>query len=318
MVTQLAALPEGELISIVILTYNRPDSLSKSLNYIGKIKHRPLEVIVVDNHSDIPVDAIVDQYEFARVIRTEANLGVGGRNRGLAEVRGNIVITLDDDVYGVTDEALIILWNLFIDTEIGAVCFKVTDEVTDEVINWCHHYRQDEYSDHQFMTNEITEGAVAFRVSALRQSGYYPERFFISHEGPDLAFRLMNVGYKVLYTPSIVVKHSHAIAGRPNWRRYYYDTRNLLWLALRNYPFWYGVKRLSIGLGAMFVYALRDGFLRYWFKGVFDALRAAPEVLGERTGMTAHTIMLNRQIESFRPSFWYMLKKRLFSKKVRI
>lgn len=308
----------NEMVSLVVLTYNRPHYLERLLEQLSTIKYQPFEVIVVDNHSDISVNTIVDQFKFTSLIRTESNLGIGGRNCGLKVAKGNIIITLDDDVIGVTDTDIEKLLKIFENPSIGAVCFKVVDEETLEVVNWCHHYKVEEYVNQQFLTNEITEGAVAFRRVAIEVSGYYPERFFISHEGPDMVFRLMNNGYDVIYTPDITVKHAHAIQGRQDWRRYYYDTRNLIWLVLRNYTFIEGVKFLFIGLGSMFVYALRDGLLKYWFKGVWDAIKAGADIWKERIPMSPRTIKINRHINSFRPSFWYMVRKRLFSKKIRI
>jgi len=305
-------------VSLVILTYNRPSLVRQQLEKLQRIAYIPFEVIVVDNHSEQPLDDIVNQYSFARLLRMKENLGVAGRNRGIEAAHGDIVITLDDDVTGITDIDIERLISIFRDPIIGAVCFKVLDELTGEIVNWCHHRKQEEYSDLQFITDEITEGAVAFRRDVVMQAGLYPERFFISHEGPDLALRIMNNGNNVIYTSEIAVRHSHATAGRPGWRRYYYDTRNLIWLVLRNHPFLMGIKALCIGLCAMLVYSIRDGFLRYWLKGVLDGIRGAPEILKQRTPANARTLALLRDIAPYRPSIWYMIKKRLLKKRVRI
>jgi len=310
---------QNTMISIVILNYNRPQHLDRLLSGLSmSVNYSPFEVLVIDNCSDEPVAPIVKRFGFARVIRMESNVGVAGRNRGLQEARGSIIITLDDDVFGIGDEEIQQLKEIFSDPIVGAVCFQVLDDTEDTVINWCHHYKVEEYSEKEFLTNEITEGAVAFRREALQKSGYYPEHFFISHEGPDLAFRIMNAGYNVIYTPKIRVKHYHAKEGRPSWRRYYYDTRNLIWLVLRNYGVLSGFNKLFTGLGAMFVYSVRDGFLRYWFKAIWDGVLGGPSAIRARTPMAARTLELNRHIESFRPGFWYMVRKRLFSRKVRI
>ena len=305
-------------ISLVILTYNRPHLIQKQLLRLASIRYQPLEVIIIDNHSEQDLTDIVRPFAFARLLRMEKNLGVGGRNHGIRASNGQIVITLDDDVAGINDEDIERLIAIFLDPLIGAVCFKVLDEQTGEVINWCHHRKLEEYSDKTFLTDEITEGAVAFRRSALDKSGLYPDEFFISHEGPDLALRIMNSGFNVTYCPEISVHHSHAVAGRPGWRRYYYDTRNLIWLVLRNYPFFRGAKILGIGLGSMLVYSVRDGFLRYWIKGVADGIKGSSRMLGQRTAMTGRTREILEQIDRHRPGLWYMIKKRVLNNKVRI
>jgi len=305
-------------VSLVILTYNRPHLIQKQLERLASIRYAPFEVIIVDNHSEQALTDIVRPFVFARLLRMDVNLGVGGRNHGIRAAKGQIIITLDDDVSGINDEDIERLIVIFRDPVIGAVCFKVLDELTGEVINWCHHRKLEEYSDRTFLTYEITEGAVAFRRAALDKSGLYPQEFFISHEGPDLALRIMNNGYNVIYRPDISVRHSHAIAGRPGWRRYYYDTRNLIWLVLRNYPLFRGAKALGIGLGSMLVYSIRDGFLRYWIKGVVDGIKGSGKMLAQRQPFTGRTRELLREMDRYRPDIWYMLKKRLFKRKVRI
>ena len=120
--------------------------------------------------------------------------------------------------------------------------------------NWVHHCKEEEYYDREFLTYEITEGAVAFRKKALNCSGYYPENFFLSHEGPDLAFRIFENGYRVIYWGDIRVEHLFSEEGRKPWRNYYYDTRNQFWLAARHFPFDYAVVYLGRGLGSMLVY----------------------------------------------------------------
>jgi len=305
-------------VSLVILTFNRPQLIQKQLESLTQIKYHPFEVIVVDNHSEQPLTEHVSEYSFAQVLRMEENIGIAGRNRGIDAAHGDIVITLDDDVTGITEQAIHRLIQIFRDPAIGAVCFKVLDEVTGELINWCHHRKQEEYSNQDFITDEITEGAVAFRRTAVIQAGLYPEEFFISHEGPDLALRMMNCGYNVIYSPEIIVRHSHATAGRPGWRRYYYDTRNQIWLVLRNYPVLRGIKLLTIGLGSMLLYSIRDGFLRYWIKGIIDGIKGSKMMLSQRTPINKRTRDILAKIDYYRPSMWYMIKKRLLKNKIRI
>jgi GT2 family glycosyltransferase len=305
-------------VSLVILTYNRPHLIPKQLERFATITYPEFELIIVDNHSDQLLTDMVKPYPFARLLRMPENLGVAGRNRGIAAARGEIVITLDDDVTGISDQDINYLVTLFRKDTTGAVCFKVLDEVTGEVINWCHHRKRELYSDQVFITDEITEGAVAFRRHVVMQAGLYPEEFFISHEGPDLALRIMNCGYDVIYDPAITVLHSHAIAGRPGWRRYYYDTRNQIWLVLRNHHLWRGTRMLVIGLGSMLVYSLRDGFLRYWLKGVIDGIQGSRKMLAQRIPVNSRTQKILDEIDRYRPDMWYMIKKRLLTKKVRI
>lgn len=306
-----------KMISIVVLTYNRKDEIKRNLSELKKINYSPLEIIVVDNCSEIPVRSFIDD-ETINIVRMPQNLGVAGRNEGVKVARGEIVVTLDDDVFGFNDQAITELNRIFQDSTIGAVNFKVIDDLTENQVNWCHKRKVEEYGDQTFDTVEISEGAIAFRREAITEAGLYPEYFFISHEGPDLALRIMNLGYRVIYYPKIVVRHSHAVAGRPGWRRYYYDTRNQIWLLARLFPISIGWRKAIIGLGAMFVYALRDGYFLYWVKGVRDGLGGVRRAYKDRTNINAETWQRYKAIQKHNAGFFYMVKKRLFSRSVRI
>ena len=307
-------------VSISILTYNRAEILRDLLNSLHNIQYSPLDIIVVDNHSTDETESMVCS-EFPKVAyyRMAANKGVGARNVGLSKAAGDIVVTLDDDIIGLDDIGIESLIGLFDKhQDIGAICFKVVDYYTDQICNWSHHYKVEEFSNRQFVTDEISEGAVAFRRSVLAKSGLYPDDFFISYEGADLLCRMLDAGYKTIYSPEVVVHHRHAQQGRPNWRRYYYDTRNQIWFVARNYPVLMGLKYLFRGLTAMFFYSMRDGFLRYWIKGVWHGVRLLPGVLADRKCITKETVMTLRQISTNRPSLFYMIRKRFFQRGVKI
>lgn len=306
--------------SIIILTYNRPGHLKNNLDGLSALVSNNVEIIVVDNCSEnIDWDEFKVDYPTVEFIHLKDNKGVYGRNVGIEASNGKYIITLDDDVSGLSQLDLQEIEKFFNDyPNAGAVCFKVKDALTKEIINWIHHCKPEEYAEETFLTYEITEGAVAFRSEALNVSGLYPANFFISHEGPDLAYRLINKGYGVYYCPNITVMHAHAMEGRASWRRYYFDTRNSIWLAVRNYNIKMFATRLPVALLAMMIYSIRDGFFRYWLKGVRDGIMSAKMEARERIILTSEAEHIIKSIDLRRPSLLYMLKKRLFTKKVRI
>ena len=307
-------------VSVCILTYNRAKILKELLGSLGKISYSPLEVIVIDNHSsDGTASMIREQFPEIRYFKTSKNIGVAARNVGLSKANGDIVITLDDDVIGIDDKDIATLIGLFESKpDVGAICFKIIDSHTGKVGNWCHHYNKDEFSDKEFITDEITEGAVVFRKSALDRSGLYPSYFFISYEGADLLCRMLDAGYKTIYSPEVCVSHHTAQEGRKNWRRYYYDTRNQIWFVVRNYPVSWGAKYLFRGLLAMLFYSTRDGFFYYWAKGLWDGFRGLPGVLRDRKPISRKTRRILTEISAHRPNLFYMITQRVFKKEIRL
>jgi GT2 family glycosyltransferase len=298
--------------SIVTLTFNRNHLLERLLADLQVFALAGAQIIIVDNASTIPVETITRLHPDVTLIRAPRNLGAAGRNLGFDAATGDVIICLDDDIYDLNSDALERLDEIFADRRIGAVNFAVLEEGTGRVVNWVHHRSVELFSRSVFETYEITEGAVAFRRSILQRVGGYPEAFFLSHEGPDLAFRIMNQGSQVIYSPAVSVTHSFAAEGRTSWRNYYYDTRNTLWLAARNLPMDYAFRIVARQSLAMLLYSLRDGYFKWWSKGIWDGVRGLPTAWGERRVLSHETMRRIREIDSFRPPLLYQLRRRLF------
>lgn len=264
-------------ISIVVLTYNRRECLAEMLAELRGIAGLVRDVVVVDNCSMDGTDVMMAA-DFPGFIhlRTERNLGVSARNFGMDRATGSVIVTLDDDLLDLTAADLAFIEDAFLaKPELGALNFRVIDYYTRRTCNWVHH-REPTDAALSFATYEITEGAVAVRKEAFARSGGYYPGYFIGHEGPDLAFRILNAGYTVEYDGRVAVLHKHEEGTRQPWRFYYFDTRNHIWLVARNMPLGYGSWFLVRGLAAMALYSLRDGFFQWHAQGVFDAVRGFP------------------------------------------
>jgi GT2 family glycosyltransferase len=307
-------------VSIVVLTFNRADMLGRLLQALDRLQGPDIELIVVDNHSeDGTPEVVAATAPRCTYLRTESNLGVGARNIGLRRAAGDLIVCLDDDVFGIDEHAIAALGRAFdADASLGAINFRVLDPYTRRICNWVHHCTVEEFADRTFDTYEITEGAVAFRRSAIEAAGYYPDYFFLSHEGPDLAFRMMDAGYRVEYRGTIQVEHWHASAGRKPGMCHYYDTRNQYWLAARNFPAGYALRYLARGQASTFVYAVRDGFLGHWLRAVRDGVAGAARAWRDRKAISPATMTRIRDIDARRAPFLYMAKARLFQKDMRL
>jgi len=307
-------------VSIVILTYNRVNLLNSLLETLYRIKYSGLEIIVIDNCSTDDTELVIrERHTDILYLKTDSNIGVGARNLGLQMAHGDIIICLDDDVFGIDDDAIQNILDIFNrDSRIGAVNFKIVDFYNKQQCNWVHHCKKEQHGDGFFITYEITEGAVAFRKKALNEAGLYPSYFFLSHEGPDLAFRIMDIGYQVVYCGHVIVEHCHSDLGRKSWYSYYYDTRNQYWLSARNFPIRYMLKYLLVGQLSTLLYSLRDGYFRYWLKAVFDGMLGLPRALADRKVVSQDTINVIMAIDQERPSIVYMMKERIFKKHMRL
>ncbi len=152
----------------------------------------------------------------------------------------------------------------------------------------------------------------------MDSSELYPESFFISHEGPDLAFRLINAGYYLEYDGKLTVRHAYAEEGRASWRNYYYDTRNTYWLAVRNLPAVYGLRLVARQSLAMFALSVRDGYLKWWLRGTLDGIRGIPDAYKQRTRPTKLLSNQLNLIDHRRPSAWSLIRRKLRQKDFRL
>ena len=126
------------LVSIITVTFNNPDVSCDFLKSIDKVSYPNLEVIVVDNASEINPEisfkAIREDIVF---IRSEKNLGfAGGNNLGIDAAKGEYLFFVNNDAEMTTEvisrlvEACETLQN------VGAVSPKIRDFYRPDVIEY--------------------------------------------------------------------------------------------------------------------------------------------------------------------------------------
>lgn len=89
------------LVSVVIPTHNRPEHLSLAVSSVAAQTYRPLEILVIDDDSEVPVNDSppeVPSDVSLRIVRQSPGKGAAGaRNRGAREAKGEYIAFLDDD-----------------------------------------------------------------------------------------------------------------------------------------------------------------------------------------------------------------------------
>lgn len=94
---------DSPLVSVVISTYNRPMYLERAVRSVGQQTYTPLELIVVDDHSDRPAECVLDGmdregFHGVKILRHERNRGANAaRNTGIEAASGKFIAFLDDD-----------------------------------------------------------------------------------------------------------------------------------------------------------------------------------------------------------------------------
>ena len=304
----------NKLITIVILTWNRKLLLKENIEKIHSQLYDNIEIIVVDNGStDGTSDMVKAEYHDIKLIKLENNIGISARNIGIKGASGSIIMMLDDDVILVNNNELNNIVQYFDSHQnIAALAFKILD--TDDSIlelNWFHPRDMNENANTIFTTDYIPEGAVAFRKSVFEIVGLYPESFFISHEGPDLALRIIDAGYEICYFPQLSVYHKCNKSGKTDWRYAYYDTRNHFLLAARNFPIMYAVKYIIYRMLTSLLFCIKQDKVKWYFKAVYDGIIGVKNELVNRKPISSETIRKIKQIRQFDYSIIEKIKRHI-------
>jgi GT2 family glycosyltransferase len=290
------------LVSIVILNYKRLDALELTLQSVAGQNYARTEVIVVDNHSEQDVAGVVSRFgAHIHLLQMGSNLGAcGGRNAGIRSAAGEIVITLDNDVSFLSQSAIDRVVAIFQQhSDFHVLAFQLRDAVTGDLRlrEWCHPRDWRLFSESQFETHYFVEGAAAYRREVFDSAGDYFEPLFVYNEGWDFGLRILDKGFRILYTPEIKVRHLMSTEARSNSRTIYFFTRNYLWIAYKDYPLWEGVRFAGFRLMMMCIHALRAGYPLSFLLGMLHGFGGWGKIdrrpVNKRT--VAHIALLDRQ-----------------------
>jgi GT2 family glycosyltransferase len=217
---------------IVLSEGRRPEDLDRALESLRAQRDVDIDIVVVGNGwrpAGLPTGV--------RSVELHENLGVpGGRNAGVSEVEGDLLLFLDDDARFPHEDALLRLGRIFAEDESwGAVSPRIDDpEGRPAPRYWVPRVRVGD----RMRSSEVsvmTEGAVVVRRRAFEEVGGWPGHFFHFHEGIDLAWRLLDAGYRLWYAGDVVVLHPAPPARKAGQFRYM-TSRNRVWVARRNLP----------------------------------------------------------------------------------
>jgi GT2 family glycosyltransferase len=277
-------------LSAVGLTMgNRPAELDRAIGSALGQEHVEVEVVLVGNGADpLPPDSPYAADERVRIVRLPKNVGIpAGRNRGVETASGDVVLFLDDDGWYRSTRLGTYLRDRFAaDPRLGIVSFRVRDP--DGGTGERRHVPRLRAGDPE-RSSEVTTflgGACAIRRAAFEAAGGLPERFFYAHEETDLAWQVLNTGYRIEYDASAVMFHP-AVPATRHELFYRYNARNRVWLARRNLPWPLVFVYLGVWMAITVVRERRPTALKPWFKGFVEGWR---KPAGPRRPITWRTV----------------------------
>ena len=301
-------------VTISILTYKRHQHLRRALKSALRYADQVTEIIVVDNAAEPELKSLLAaEFPDVRYIASDSNAGCEGRNIGLRAATTPIVITLDDDVELSSSNCIAEVETAFSrDPRLACLTFTVTG-LDGKVLerDWCHP-RPISHAAREFETHFILEGASALSREKVLSVGGYPAEFFLGHEGVDLSYRLIAAGYRVVHTPRVSTTHHAAIEHRPDWRVYYYYTRNGIWVVYRSFPPAMAIPRMLAHVATMGFFSLRAMQIRAYLQGCVDGVRGLSRM--DRHNLDARSLKYLSSIRSERVPLIGRIQRRLREK----
>jgi GT2 family glycosyltransferase len=269
--------PPEPRLSVLILTRNRLAVLRNCVRSILRQQRPDFEIVILDDASDGSDTAQSIAGELAdpriRPLRSETSLGVaGGRNLLMQKATGEFLVTIDDDAVFLGEHALDEVCRAFdSQTDVGVVAFKIVDVINGQrtplaPIGRLGNARDCSVVSKRSMVSSFRGCGHAIRKRVVEAHGDYRSDLVFAGEEWDLAYRVIQAGYKIAYEPSIEVEHfPMPTVVRKSPRRgaseVYYQFRNHAYLAYRYLPWKYALPYLGSWTVRCSIQGLRENKL---------------------------------------------------------
>lgn len=268
-------------ISVIVLTMgDRPAELVELVDSFAD--SGPFQGVLVGNGFSPPAFA---GWESTAL---EENIGISaGRAFGADQASGDLLAFIDDDAKNLTPGIFDELHAAFdADPVLGAIALRVVVEGTDHSLSEWQPRIQGRGEHTPGDVTSFHGAAHVVRAEAYRAAGGYPDNFWYAHEETDLAWRLLDRGYRIAYRPDLVLSHPLTKPSRHN-KHLWYSARNRVFLARRHLPLPMGILYCTVWLA---IQLLRCRSLDE-AKGVMAGTTAGmQEPAGKRAPMSWKTI----------------------------
>jgi len=223
-------------LSIVVLSHNRLDELSKNIPLLldGMNCKDEFEIIIADNNSTDGTKEFLQELKSKNdeliLVLNKENLGTAsGRNAGYVKASGQIILAMDDDaridiadIYKIPD-----LFEKH--RNAGLLSFRIKHPITCDLEN--------PHGDSICQITHHHGACFAFRKIIFDRTGGIDPICDYGGEEPDFAIKVRSQGYDVLYYPEITVLHNSMIrADKEEERRLERRVYNKIRLFYKYFP----------------------------------------------------------------------------------
>lgn len=207
--------------SVVICTYGRPEEVRGLLIELEGQKYKDFEVLVICQGNENDLEKIRDSTKTSYPVKYYYEILPNlphARNIGIKQASGDIIIFLDDDIKP-NDTLIEAHVANYTDSNIGMVGGRIlgekyVEDVPDSKIGMVRRF--DGFGHlgfHKDVRHEVmhVKGVnMSVRKDVALEVGGFDERFegTAEYEEMDFCLRVLKRGYKIIFDPKAVVKHS--------------------------------------------------------------------------------------------------------------
>jgi GT2 family glycosyltransferase len=280
-------------VGVSILTYNRVDEVSRTIERMLALPEQP-EIVVVDNGStDGTRETVSRRFPEIRCLTMTGNLGAAARNAGVATLTTPYVALCDDDTWWEPGSLRRAADLLDAYPRLAVATGRVLVGPENRLDPTCREMSASPITVASPLPGPallgFLAGASMVRRSAFLQVGGFEPRFFIGGEEELLTLDLLSAGWELSYVDDVVVHHHPSDVSRDVTGRRRAITRNHLWVAWMRYPWPWALRATARTCWL----ARMDGSTR---AGLTEALRGLPWALKRRRGLNADVRRRLRQL----------------------
>jgi GT2 family glycosyltransferase len=283
------------MISVVIPSYKRRDGMLALLADVYRQQGVDFEVIVVDDQSpDDSVEAIRREFPAVKLFVNEHNSGPSvTRNRGVREARGEIIVGFDSDVTLPDPLLLSKVVSGFTDPTVTGLAMRILkpDGKSEDVGRWWHPKPIETHANEIFETSYFSGTAYAFRREPMLAAGLFPEILYMHYEEVELAWRIMDLGGRILHQPDQIVIHHANPVSRRGEVEVFLKPRNQILLAASCLPVFEGIRYVIPRTAFQCFKACSHGHFRDFMRAMISAKKLLPRQFSLRKPLRRETLL---------------------------
>lgn len=231
-----------EKISVVVVNWNVNEALQRCIDSVWATKYPNLELIVVDNNSNLKPKNVT--------VQNDKNIGFPAAvNQGLKVASGDYILILNPDARIPQDFFTKSTKFIKNHPDAGVMGPKLINlDGSDQGSVFCEPSlfgSNQKYTPKRVESVFAVSGACMFLPKiTITKIGYMTEKVFMYYEDLDYCRRIRKAGLKVYFNPQIIVAHEHGSSAKQSptasdWRGQLW--KSSLWYngPIKHYLMWF-------------------------------------------------------------------------------